>query len=83
MPMIETAIYWTGASVLLVSGVGITVTVLMALAYALKSFIIKDLRSTYNHVQLRFVMQHILKNGYQNTVSKAREEDWKIIDKES
>lgn len=73
--MIENLIYWTGVAAilsgaLLVSTVGLYLTVSIFL-----TLLVKELKSSYNHIQLYYFMRELKKKGYAQAVEDIGKSD--------
>jgi len=62
--MIENLIYWAGVVSLLSLSLLILMASIWFIFLLVQSHIIKDLKSTYNHVQLFWFMKEVKKKGY-------------------
>lgn len=66
--MIENLIYWTGVTTLISIGLLVTLFSLYLIICALLQMLVKELKRTYNHVQLYYFMAQLKEKGYAQTV---------------
>ena len=66
--MIESLIYWTGVMALTSIGLLAVFFSWWLILGALLKLIVKDLRRTYNHVQLYYFMRQLKEKGYAQSV---------------
>lgn len=75
--MTETIIYWVGAIAIISVLAVISAMAIMILSMIITSHLVKELKSTYNHCQLRRLMQRLKKDGldevYKGEVSRGSE----------
>lgn len=66
--MIENLIYWTGVATLLSVGLLVTLFSLYLIICALLQMLVKELKRSYNHVQLYYFMKQLKEKGYAQAV---------------
>lgn len=65
--MIETIIYWAGALAIISVLAVISAMAIMILSMIITSHLVKELKSTYNHCQLRRLMTKLKSAGLDET----------------
>lgn len=68
--MIESLIYWVGVIALTSVGILAIFFSWWLILGALLKLIVKDLKRTYNHVQLYYFMQQLKEKGYAQAVDE-------------
>lgn len=68
-------IYWTGSLALLLLALAVIVFSLGVIFLATKNMLIKNLASTYNHVQLIYFMKSIREKGYTHAMEGVGKQD--------
>ncbi len=66
--MIENLIYWAGVVALLSVGTLVTLFSLYLIICALLQMLVKELKRSYNHVQLYYFMAQLKEKGYAQAV---------------
>lgn len=64
--MIETIIYWTGA-LAIISVLGVISAIATMVLPIVTSYLAEEIKSTYDHNQLRRLMNKLKKNGFDET----------------
>ena len=72
--MIESLIYWTGVATLLSVGLLVTLFSLYLIVCALLQLLVKELKRTYNHVQLYYFMAQLKEKGYAQAVDEIEKD---------
>ncbi len=73
--MIELIIYWTGVVTLISLGLLVTLFSVYLIFCGLLQLLCKELRSTYNHVQLYYFMGKIKELGYAQAMHEQIKEE--------
>jgi len=72
--VIESLIYWTGVATLLSVGLLVTLFSLYLIVCALLQLLVKELKRTYNHVQLYYFMAQLKEKGYAQAVDEIEKD---------
>ena len=74
----ENLIYWTGVGALLAFFCFVVVILCWLICLLIRERIADDLKSTYNHVKLKFLIGRVKSSGYSKTLEELKKAELKI-----